>query len=69
MAVKKVAILALLGLISSDQVNATFNQVSQGVVRIELERHTQPHHEIEEVEESAEEDDQIQIEIGDESYA
>jgi len=42
--------------------------VSQGVLRIDLEKHFIPHHEIEELEES-EENDQIRIEIDDTSYA
>jgi len=62
MAVKSLAVCALL-LISSSM--AAFNKVGNGVVRIELTKHYQPHYDIEDIEEKAEEDDQIQIEIAD----
>ena len=40
MAVKtSLAILAILSLVSVDQVKAAFNQVKTGVVRIELTKH------------------------------
>lgn len=56
MAVKSIAVCALL-LVS--QTMAAFNQVANGVVRIELTKHYQPHFDIEDIEEKAEEDDQI----------
>ena len=56
MAVKSLAVLALLSLVSFDQVQAVFNNVGNGLVRIELTKHYQPHHEIEDIEEDAETD-------------
>lgn len=53
MAVKSLAVLAILNLISISNVRAAYNKVSNGVVRIELTKHLQPHHEIEELEEDA----------------
>lgn len=64
MAVKaSLAVLAILNLISINQVQTAFNKVSQGVVRIELTKHFQPHQEIEDLEEDAETEGSIQIEI------
>lgn len=64
MAVKyTLAILAVLNLVTFDQVRAAFNKVSNGVVRIELTKHFQPHHEIEDLEEDAEADGLLTIEI------
>jgi len=51
---------------SSGGVRAVSQHVSQGVLRIDLEKHFIPHQEIEELEES---EDNISIEIDDTSYA
>ena len=56
MAAKSLAVLALLSLITLDQVYAAYNQVGNGLVRIELTKHYQAHQEIEDLEEDAEED-------------
>jgi len=59
MAAKSLAVLALLNLVSLRQVAASFAQVKTGVVRIELTKHFQLHHEIQELEEEEQTDDQI----------
>ena len=53
MAVKSLAILAILSLVSLDQVRAALSAASNKVVRIELSKQYIPHHEIEELEEDA----------------
>ena len=62
--------LATIALLFNSQrvdVKAAMQTVSNGVVRIELEKHFIPHQEIEELEEG-EENDQIRIEIDNSSY-
>ena len=52
MAVKSLTLLALFSMISYSQVQAAFNSLGNGVVRIELTKHIQPHVDIEDLEES-----------------
>ena len=69
MALFQLGKLAVIQLLLTSTTSASYNQVSKGVVRIELAKHFIPHHEIEELEESADMDGQIHIEIDDTSYA
>lgn len=59
---KKLIILALLGLLSDQGVNAAYNRVAENVVRVELTKQWIPRTEYTELEESEEGGMEIQIE-------